>query len=54
MFDAKADQGIFLGYSLSSHAYRVYNKKLMTVEEFVHVVFYETKNSKHGPTKIST
>jgi len=35
-FDAKVDNSIFLGYSLSSHAYRVYNKKLMTVEESVH------------------
>ena len=40
-FDEKADNGIFLGYSLSSHAYRVYNKRLMIVEEFVHIVFYE-------------
>ena len=38
-FDAKADKGIFLGYSLSSHAYIVYNKKLMIVEESKHVVF---------------
>ena len=41
-FDATSDKGIFLGYSLNSHAYRVYNKKLMTVEESIHVVFYET------------
>ena len=26
-FDAKADEGIFLGYSLTSKAYRVYNKR---------------------------
>jgi len=32
-FDEKADTGIFLGYSLSSHAYRVYKKRLMTVEK---------------------
>jgi len=31
-FDEKADSGIFLGYSLTSHAYRVYNKILMTVD----------------------
>src|SRR3954470_2341235 len=36
-FDAKADEGIFLGYSQSSKAYRVYNKRLLTVEESVHV-----------------
>jgi len=53
-FDAKADNGIFLGYSLSSHAYRVYNKKLMTVEEYVHIVFYETNNFDQVPINIST
>jgi len=37
-FDEKANNGIFLGYSLPSHAYRVYNKRLMTVEEPVHIV----------------
>ena len=41
-FDEKANNGIFLGYSLSSHAYRVYNKRLMIVEESIHVVFDET------------
>jgi len=40
-FDEKADNGIFIGYSLNSHAYIIYNKRLMTVEEFVHVVFDE-------------
>ena len=43
-FDAKSDKGIFLGYSLNSHAYRVFNKKLMTVEESIQVIFYETNN----------
>jgi len=40
-FDEKADLGIFIGYSLTSHSYRVYNKRLRTVEESVHVVFDE-------------
>jgi len=44
-FDEKADVGIFPGYSLSSHAYRIYNKRLMTVEESIHVIFYETNNA---------
>ena len=35
------DIGIFIGYSLTSHAYKIYNKRLMTVEESVHVVFDE-------------
>jgi len=42
IFDAKADEGVFLGYAIQSHAYRVYNKRLMTIEESMHVVFDET------------
>jgi len=30
-FDEKVDLGIFIRYSLTSHAYRIYNKRLMTV-----------------------
>nr|KYP73276.1 hypothetical protein KK1_005894 [Cajanus cajan] len=41
-FDAKLDGGIFLGYSLNIKSYRVYNKRTMTIEESIHVVFYET------------
>jgi len=40
-FDEKADNDIFIGYSSNSHAYRVYNKRLVIVEESVHVVFDE-------------
>jgi len=40
-FDEKADLGIFIGYSLISHTYRIYNKRLMNVEESVYVVFDE-------------
>jgi len=50
-FDEKADNGIFLGYSLSSHAYRVYNKRLTTMEEYVHVAFDETNHAKQGLVK---
>ena len=35
------DEGIFLGYATNSNAYRVYNKRLMIVEEFMRVVFDE-------------
>ena len=38
-FDAKADEGIFLGYS---QAFRIYNKRTMTIEESIHVTFDET------------
>ena len=41
-FDAKADEGIFLRYSQSRKTYRVYNKRLLTVEESVHVSFDES------------
>jgi len=41
-FDAKVDEGVFLGYATQSRAYRVYNKRLMSVEESMHVVFDET------------
>ena len=44
-FDAKSSVGIFLGYSLSSEAYRVFNKKTMVVKEFIHVVFDESNDS---------
>jgi len=41
-FDSKADEGIFLGYSSQSHAYRAYNKRTMLIEEIVHITFDET------------
>jgi hypothetical protein len=41
-FDAKSDEGIFLGYSSNSNAYRVFNKRTLVVDESMHVVFYET------------
>jgi len=36
------DEGVFLRYATQSHAYRVYNKRLITVEKSMHVVFDET------------
>ena len=53
-FDQNADNGIFIGYSSNSHAYRVYNKRLMIVEESVHVVFDEVDHKVLKPSKIST
>ena len=41
-FDTKADEGIFMGYSLRSNAYRVYNKTTRTIEESLHVKFNES------------
>ena len=53
-FDEKADHGIFIGYSLNSHAYRIYNKRLMIVEESVHVVFDEVDHKNIQASKNST
>ena len=44
-FDAKADEGIFLGYSSISKAFRVFNKKRRIVEESIHVKFDEDSYS---------
>ena len=41
-FDAKVDEGIFFGYSSNSKAYRIYNKRTMTIEESIHVTFDES------------
>ena len=37
-FDSKCDEGVFLGYSLNSRAYMVYNKRLKIVMESANVV----------------
>ena len=44
-FDAKSDVGIFLDYSASSKAFRVFNKRTMVVEKSIYVIFYESNNS---------
>ena len=41
-FDAKSDEGIFLGYSLTYKAFRVFNKRTLVVEESIHVIFDES------------
>ena len=42
-FDAKSYKGIFLGYSTSSRAYRVYNLRTKTVMESANVVINDEK-----------
>ena len=37
-FDAKSDEGIFLGYSTTSRAYKVFNKRIKTMMESINVV----------------
>ncbi|GKB72232.1 putative ribonuclease H-like domain-containing protein [Tanacetum coccineum] len=40
-FDGKADEGFFVGYSINSKAFRVFNSKTKIVEENLHVQFSE-------------
>nr|GFA28409.1 retrovirus-related Pol polyprotein from transposon TNT 1-94 [Tanacetum cinerariifolium] len=47
-FDAKEDKGYFVGYSLSSKAFRVFNKRTKKVKENLHVDFLENKLIKKG------
>nr|GEX49674.1 uncharacterized mitochondrial protein AtMg00810-like [Tanacetum cinerariifolium] len=43
-FDAKGDKGYFVGYSLSSKAFGVFNKRTKKIEENLHVNFLENKS----------
>ena len=55
-FDAKSDEGIFLGYSTTSWAYRVFNKRTKTVMESINVkiddvlIKVEMINDGEGPS----
>ncbi|GJT61203.1 putative ribonuclease H-like domain-containing protein [Tanacetum coccineum] len=42
-FDGKSDDGFFVGYSLTSKAFRVYNIRSRKVEENLHIRFLENK-----------
>ncbi|GJY96907.1 putative ribonuclease H-like domain-containing protein [Tanacetum coccineum] len=42
-FDGKCDEGFFVGYSLNSKAFRVYNIRTRKVEENLHIRFLEDK-----------
>nr|GEY34400.1 hypothetical protein [Tanacetum cinerariifolium] len=47
-FDAKGDEGYFVGYSMSSKAFRVFNKRTKKVEKNLHVDFLENKLIEKG------
>ncbi|GJS55117.1 hypothetical protein Tco_0628479 [Tanacetum coccineum] len=47
-FDAKGDEVYFVGYSLSSKAFGVFNKRTKKVEENLHVDFLENKPIQKG------
>ena len=40
-FDPTSDERVFVGYSSSSKAYRIFNKRTQCIEESIHVVFDE-------------
>ncbi|GKF21336.1 putative ribonuclease H-like domain-containing protein [Tanacetum coccineum] len=42
-FDGKSDEGFFVGYSLSSKSFRVYNTRTKRVEENLHIRFLENR-----------
>ncbi|GKC67651.1 retrovirus-related pol polyprotein from transposon TNT 1-94 [Tanacetum coccineum] len=44
-FDAKADDGYFLGYSFFSKAFRAYNTRRQQIKETCHVTFNESMKS---------
>ncbi|GKF82693.1 putative ribonuclease H-like domain-containing protein, partial [Tanacetum coccineum] len=41
-FDGKADEGFFIGHSLNSKAFRVFNSRTRIVEENLHIRFSES------------
>jgi len=51
-FDSKEDEGIFIVYSTHNDAYRSCNKRYMTIEEFVHILFDESNQKMQENAKI--
>ncbi|GKC91974.1 retrovirus-related pol polyprotein from transposon TNT 1-94 [Tanacetum coccineum] len=47
-FDWKADEGFFVGYSINSKAFRVFNTRTRKVEENLHITFLENKTNVAG------
>ncbi|GJU78128.1 putative ribonuclease H-like domain-containing protein [Tanacetum coccineum] len=47
-FDGKADEGFFVGYSINSKAFRVFNSRTRIVEENMHVQFGENTPNIEG------
>nr|GEX67020.1 retrovirus-related Pol polyprotein from transposon TNT 1-94 [Tanacetum cinerariifolium] len=47
-FDRKADEGLFIGYSVNSKAFRVFNSRTRIVEETFHVTFLKNKPNVAG------
>ncbi|GJU62722.1 putative ribonuclease H-like domain-containing protein [Tanacetum coccineum] len=47
-FDGKADEGFFVGHSINSKAFRVFNTQTRKVEENLHITFLENKPNVAG------
>ncbi|GKA03782.1 retrovirus-related pol polyprotein from transposon TNT 1-94 [Tanacetum coccineum] len=47
-FDGKADEGFFVGYSINSKAFRVFNSRTRIVEENLHVQFSKNTSNITG------
>nr|GFC70844.1 retrovirus-related Pol polyprotein from transposon TNT 1-94 [Tanacetum cinerariifolium] len=47
-FEEKEDEGYFIGYSMSSKAFRAFNKRTRRVEENLHVEFLKNKAIEKG------
>nr|GFA68020.1 retrovirus-related Pol polyprotein from transposon TNT 1-94 [Tanacetum cinerariifolium] len=47
-FEAKGDEGYFIGYSMSSKAFRAFNKRTKRVKENLHIEFLENKAIEKG------
>ncbi|GJR09740.1 putative ribonuclease H-like domain-containing protein [Tanacetum coccineum] len=47
-FDGKADEGFFVGYSVNSKAFKVFNSRTKIVEETLHITFLENKPNVAG------
>ncbi|GKA22934.1 putative ribonuclease H-like domain-containing protein [Tanacetum coccineum] len=47
-FDRKADEGFFVGYSVNSKAFGVFNSRTRIVEETLHITFLENKPNVAG------
>ena len=53
-FDARVDEGIFLGYASKSKGYRCYNKTLRKIVEIIDVIFDEELQNKTRSTDCSS
>lgn len=46
LFDARSDEGLLLGYSMSSHAFHVFNKRTSIVIESINITLEDVKHNK--------